>query len=237
VCPSSVVSFSGFVFDLCQQQELGAKVPIDGVQVATLQPYSATLTSDGGLYTICIPAGVPTTLVFTAPSYLTLYLPELILSTSSLPSALGHIALPCLQGLEDYAHELPALNPAQPMIFAQIDSLAPTQPPCGGFNDAGISALAGWTFTDSLAEGGAGEGGPWPVGYLDTSNDLQPVSATFSTGEAIIYDIDPGALYVSVQASNASLDALCAPLNVDLGVDGRVYVAPNAVSVYPWIIP
>jgi hypothetical protein len=237
ICPSTVVTFSGVVYDLCVQQTTGAMAPLDGVQVATLEPYSATVTSDGGQYTICMPSGVPTTLVFTSPSYLTLYMPEIVMTPSSIPAGeLGRISLPCLQGVEDYVHELPTLDPALPLVYSQIDSITDQQP-CGGLNDAGVSAAAGWVFTDSLADGGVGDGGSWPIGYLDPSNDLEAVSATFSSGEAVVYNIDPGAGYVSVQASSTALGSRCQSLNPVFGIDGRIYVAPNAVSIYPWIVP
>jgi hypothetical protein len=241
VCPPSSISFSGKVLDLCATETIGSDVPLDGVQVATLEPYSATETADGGKYTVCMPPGVPATLVFSAPDYVTLYMPEMILTqalgTFGQGSAVGNIRLPCPSGIQAYATEIPTLNPALPLLYVQIDSIS-NLAPCGGKPDAGPSPFSGWVVTASVADdGGLDDGGAWPIGYLDTSDDLQSVASSFATGEAVIYDIDPSADYLSVQATSATLSGTCGTFDPNFGFDGRIHVAPNAVSVYPWIVP
>ena len=242
VCPTGALTFSGEVIDLCQTEAVGSDVPIDGVQVATLQPYGATVSADGGRYALCIPPGVPTTMVFSAAQYVTLFMPEIILTPGGLPlgNDIGRIRLPCTSALQTYASELPNLDTRLPMVYVQIDS-ASNQPPCGtkdAGTDAGPSPFSGWTITAELADdGGLADGGAWPIGYFDASDDLQSVTSTFLPGQALVYNIDPGADYIVVEASNARLSAICTPLNADLGVDGRIHVAPNSVSVYPWIVP
>ncbi len=243
VCPANSIPFSGEVLDLCATEAMGTDIPLDGVQVATLAPYSAVMTDDGGTYTLCLPPGVPTTMVFSDPDYVTLYMPEVIVTQGSVPigTSIGRVRLPCAAGIQGYASELPGLNPALPLVYAQIDSVS-NVPPCGGKTDGG-SPFAGWVFLASLADdGGIGDGGIvngglWPVGYLDSSDDLQAVSSTFSTGEGVIFNIDAAADYIVVEASNRSLDKVCPSLDAALGFDGRIHVASNSVSVYPWIVP
>src|SRR5208282_3499867 len=81
ICPAGSLQFPGLALDLCQSETFGALVPLDGVAVSTLQPYSDTVSSDGGAYVACIPNGVPTTLVYSLEGYVTTYNAEIVETT------------------------------------------------------------------------------------------------------------------------------------------------------------
>jgi hypothetical protein len=231
-CPAGSVTFPGKVLDLCESIATGDDVPLDGVLVSTLQPYSQTVTSDGGLYVACIPNGVPTTLVYTRPGYVTSYDAEVV-ETTPLPSNVKiPTSLACTAGIANYFKELTAFNPNLGMVYiamASASNQAPCEPP-----DAGLS---GWTFTATLPDGGTGDGGPWPAAYFDSTGTLQSVPATLAGGEAMIFNIDPGVGYVTVQGTNPVIGSQCPTVDAALGFTGRVYVAGGAIDFYPWLMP
>lgn len=233
VCPAGAIFFPGKISDLCETVSEGTVVPLDGVQVSTLQPYSATVSRDGGQYVACLPPNQPTTLRYTLPGYETSYGPELLFAT---PLPTGNIeiqtSMACSAAVQNYSREVPQFDLNLGAVFVAMVSVS-TLPPCKD-PDAG---LAGWSYTATLVDGGVGDGGPWPTAYFDPTWTLQAVSSTFSTGQALVYNIDPSVEYVAIQASNPQLDSQCQPLNSFIGFTGRGYVAPNAFDFYPWIVP
>lgn len=231
-CPAGSVTFPGKVLDLCESIATGDDVPLDGVEVSTLQPYSQTVTSDGGLYVACVPSGVPTTLVYRLAGYVTSYDAE-VLETTPLPPVIKlPTALGCSAGIKNYFQEFPQFNPNLAMVYVAMAS-ASSLPPCYD-PDAGLS---GWSFTATLPDGGIGDGGPWPAVYFDLTGTLQAVSSTFKGGEAMIFNIDPSVEYVAVQGTNPQLDKLCPTVDGALGFTGRAYVAGGAIDFYPWLMP
>jgi hypothetical protein len=250
VCPAQIdggpviVMFSGQVTDLCADQALHALVPLPGVQVATLAPFSATLTDANGNYSICVPQSslLPDggfandyafTLVFTLPTYVTTYEGEFteIPGYPPLPPLVGAMELACESALHDYAAEDPTFNLDAAAVFSPMIS-ASNLPPCEP--DAGF---IGWSFLATLPDGGAGPGGPWPTAYFDDSGDLQVVGSTFDIGRAFMYNIDPSAGYVSVHASNPDIPNGCNQIDQVVGFTGRIFVSSGAVSFYPWVMP
>jgi hypothetical protein len=229
-CPAGSVTFPGRVRDLCESFATGADVPLDGVEVSTLQPYSQTVTSDGGLFVACIPNGMPATLVYRLAGYVTSYNAE-VLETTPLPAALK-ISLACNAGLNNYFQQLPQFNPKLGMVYIAMAS-ASDQPPCYD-PDAGLS---GWTFTATLPDGGLGDGGPWPTAYFDDTETLQSVSATFAGGKAMIFNIDPSVEYVVVQGTNPRIGNQCPTVDAALGFTGLAYVAGGAIDLSPWLMP
>ncbi len=234
VCPMGAIPFPGKVEDLCQSEAMGTLIPLDGVQVSTLAPYSTTVSSDGGQYVACIPPNVPTTLVYQAAGYETSYTAEIEVAT---PPPSGNIELltsmVCTAGVQNYFQEVPAFNSNLNAVYVAMVAVSGDSAPCDD-SDAG---LAGWSFTATLVDGGIGDGGPWPTAYIDTTWTLEAVGATFSTGQALIYNIDPGVEYVAIHGTNPQIGSECPPLNTALGFTGIGYVAPGAFDFFPWIIP
>ncbi len=239
VCPGGVDGgneiFSGQVSDLCADQSQHTIIPLQGVQVATLSPYSATLTDANGNYALCIPPNNPVTIVFSLTGYVTTYIAEYNFNSTigSLPSIAGEMQLTCSSALQAYAEEDPNVNLNEAAIYSAVVAALPYTPPCDS-DDAGFT---GWTFQATLPDGGAGPGGPWPTGYFDDSGDLQLVSSSFANGRVLMYNVDPSVSYASVTATNASLGSQCAALDTVIGFTGRVYVAPGAFSFFPWAVP
>ena len=233
VCPAEAILFPGKVQDLCESLSEGTLVPLDGVQISTLQPYSATVSSDGGQYMACLPPNQPTTLRYSLAGYETSYAAELQIAT---PLVTGNIeiltSMVCSSAVQNYFREVPQFDINLGTAYVVMISASDT-PPCND-PDAG---LAGWSFTATLVDGGVGDGGPWPTAYFDATWTLQAVSSTFSTGQALVYNIDPSVEYVAIQASNPQLESQCQPLNSFVGFTGRGYVAPNSFDFYPWIVP
>jgi hypothetical protein len=232
VCPTGSLIVGGETTDACAGQSLHAYVPLAGVQVATLQPYSATLSDSNGKYSICVPPIGPFTLVFTMPTYVTAYEAEFV-SSSLLPAAfLFEVQMLCESALHTYVLQEPLFNANEASVASELLSVSGTSPCYTA--DAGYS---GWSFQATLPDGGAGPGGPWPTDYIDASGDLQSVATSAGDGEALMYNIDPSVGYVSVTASNSALQSACPPLDADVGFTGRLYVAPSSLSFYPWLVP
>ena len=232
VCPAGSLEFPGLILDLCESETSGTLVPLDGVEVSTLQPYSDTVSSDGGLYVACIPNGVPTTLVYNRPGYITTYNAEVFETAPFPPEVKLPTSLVCAPAIANYSRELPQFNPKLAAVYVAMESFS-NGPPCVNL-DAGLS---GWTFTATLPDGGLGDGGPWPAAYVDPTGTLQLVASTFPNGEAMIFNIDPGVQYVTVQGLNAQVGNECANTSSALGFTGRTYVAAGAIDFYPWLIP
>jgi hypothetical protein len=232
-CPKGSISFPGLVQDLCQSESLGTLVALDGVAVSTLSPYSATVSSDGGYYVACLPPNQPTTLVYRLAGYETSYSAEIDVD-AQLATGQTEIltSMVCTAAVKNYFQEIPQFDTSLGTVYIAMVAISPSAP-CDDA-DAGYS---GWTFTATLVDGGIGDGGPWPIAYFDSSWTLESVGATFGTGQAMIYNIDPGIEYVAVQGTNPQLASQCPSFNAVLGFTGRGYVAPNSFDYYPWIIP
>jgi hypothetical protein len=230
VCPAGSVLFSGSIEDLCQTQIAGQQVPLDGVQIATLPPYSATMSSDGGLYVACLPPGEPVTLQFTKPSYVPGYLAEVAL-TAPLPVPVPFpFPLFCNALLGSYFQEVPSLNTKLGAVYILVLGAA-------GDHPCGLTDYSGWSFTATLVDGGLGDGGPWPTGYIDPSETLELAPTTFWNGQAMAFNIDPAAQYVAVHGGNPDAGTDCLPINAELGFTGRSYVAAGAFSLDLWVLP
>ena len=235
VCPSGSITFGGRTYDQCQKWSDGTDVPIDGVQIATLEPYSATVSADGGYYTACMPQGQPATLQFAKSGYVTSYLAEMNMATP-LPfgaANIGMASILCSSAETNFATEIPGFNSSDGIVFSEVLSIS-NAPPCGG-EDGG---LAGWIFVASPADdGGTADAGVWEAVYIDPSGTLQAIGSTLDDGQAIILNIDPSVEYVNVSGSKAADGIDCENLNVAVNLTGRVYVAPHSISVIPWVIP
>jgi hypothetical protein len=209
-------------------------VPIDGVQIATLAPYSATISADGGYYTACLPPGEPATLQFSMPGYVTAYLAELNL-TMELPfgaNNVGMASMLCSSAEQNFATEVTGFDSDDAIVFSELLSIS-NIPPCGGVD----GGLAGWIFAAAPADGGMYDAGSWEVAYIDASGTLESIGSTLDDGEAVMFNIDPSVQYVTVTASKAAVGNLCPTLNAAAHLTGRVYVAPHSFSVIPWVMP
>ena len=191
------------------------------------------MSADGGFYVACLPPGVPTTLQYTMAGYETGYLAEFEL-TAPIPgkSNIGEAWMLCSSAVKNYGTEDPQFNTGLPFVYALVLSLQGL-PPCGG-PDGG---LAGWALSASPADGGDDDGGYWPAAYLDPSGTIQSVGSTLPNGEGFVYDIDPSVGFVTVSASKPSVANECLPLDPDVGLTGRVHVAANTFSFFPWLVP
>jgi sugar lactone lactonase YvrE len=188
------------------------------------------------LYVACLPSGQPTTLQFMMPGYVTTYLAEFSLTAS--PPTVDEVVFMmfCSSSFTNFATQIPNLNTSLATVFGLVNpGLGSGVAGCDGGFAAG--QLDGWTFSVSLVDGGAGSGGPWPVGYLDPSGDLQAIDATFDTGQAVAYNVDPGAQYVAIHGVNPALGVQLPSANSAFGLTGRVYVSAGAFSYDPWIVP
>ena len=239
VCPGGPdggnnVLFFGQVSDLCADQSERVNVPLPGVQVATLEPYSAALTDSNGNYAICVQLNVPFTLAFSLANYVTTYEAEFTVQPGypPLPPLVGNMEMVCSGAFTTYAEGDPLMDVKKAAVYSAMISVT-MAPPCDD-PDAGF---AGWSFQATLPDGGIGPGGPWPSGYFDDSGDLQLVSSTFDDGRAFMYNIDPSVGYVSVEATDPAIPTGCEEIDVDIiGFTGRVFVASGSFSFYPWVV-
>ena len=223
---------NGITTDGCAGASFHAQVPLPGVQVATLQPYSAAISDANGLYSICIQPNTPTTLVFTLPSYVTAYEAEFE-DTGLVPASFSLEAqMLCDGALRAFALQEPSFDTGDPTVVSEVLSVS-LSAPC----DSPTTGYSGWTFQATLLDGGVGPGGPWPTDYIDPSGDLLSVASSTSYGDGIIFDVDPNLEWVTVTATNPALATDCPTLDPEVGFTGRLYVAPGAVSFYPWLVP
>jgi hypothetical protein len=239
VCPAGSTPLEGFTLDLCASNSLGSPVPLPDVQVATLQPYGATLSDSNGDYTICVPPDAPVTLVFTIPGYVTMYEAEIAVSSSiasvleSVP-LLGEMDMVCETAVQNYGHEVLLFNANEAAVYSVVFSASASPGPTTC--DPADGGYSGWSLQATMVDGGAGPGGPWPTAYFDDSGNLESVAVSFSNGHVFMYNIDPAVGYVSVTGSNPALQGECQLLN-PLLLTGRVYVAPGSISFSPWVMP
>lgn len=227
LCPSGSVQLAGTVLDGCATHSEGTNVPLPGVQVSTLQSYSSTVSDSRGQFVACLPPGQPTTLQFSLATYVTTYLAEVSLTASPPPGNELLFEMLCNSLVKNYAAEEPTFTPSKASVFVSLNTGSSTGiQQCA--SDAGEGnttwpkgELEGWSFSAAGA-----------TSYLDESGNLQAVAASFDTGEAVVYNIDPSAQYVRLAGVNPALDVQFPLANSALGLTGRIYVAgePSATS-------
>ncbi|HUB09348.1 MAG TPA: hypothetical protein VMB50_20255 [Myxococcales bacterium] len=246
VCPDGSVPFGGFIQDLCQSLAVHGKVPLGGVQVATLPPWGANVSSPDGGYSICLQPDTRTTLLYSKSGYIDAYSAQVEVNAGTpINGVEGTIAMVCNSAIAAYEAQtslVPPFDPGKAAVYVLWAPLELTSP-CGGEEDGGdaglVSDQAGWTFQAFLADGGLPPDGGWPVGYFDYSGALQSSGQTFASGQALIYDIDPSAGYIMIQATKPGYTALCPLLDTSGvgGFTGLVSVEPNAFSFFPYAVP
>ncbi|MHB8417294.1 MAG: hypothetical protein ACYDCL_04405 [Myxococcales bacterium] len=244
VCPDGSVTFpaqtsiSGpaTLYDFCASVELQGPVPLAGAQVATLPPWGATITAADGTYSICVQPNTPTTLVYSKPSYLTTYGPQLLLQPATITyGPQGDAYLVCQSEVTNYEQDAPLYDPSLATVITDYHSLS-GQAPCGGhstLSDGGMVAnAAGWTFAPITTDGGDAGG---LTAYFDDTYTLQLAPATFDIGIALTINLDPGLGFVSMTGSKPGVTDCQAPLLP--GFTGLVQVASGVFSYYLYVVP
>jgi hypothetical protein len=208
--------------------------PVGGIQVTTLDPWGATTSDDGGLFTLCVPNSVAFTTVFSAPNFETGYLAEVILNADQ--DTVGNsLYLLCDALVDIFQSESSGWNfNTEGSVLVSIVS-ASGQAPC----DASGTGLGGWHVQSALPDGGETVGPMgWPVAYLNSGGQPNSaVTSTFSVGYAIVYNIDADLDAITVYVDGGTPGASCPSQNQAFGFDGLVHVQPGAFGMFPYLIP
>ncbi|HUB06871.1 MAG TPA: hypothetical protein VMB50_07720 [Myxococcales bacterium] len=240
ICPAGSVTLTGqtYTFGICVPGGSGAgEGPVDGVQVLTLEPWGATTSADGGLFTLCVPNGAPFTLEFLAQdaggeSFAPGYLAELTL-TNDRSSVGNPFFLLCSELIGVFGLQNPQWNfDGESSVLISIVSTSG-----GGACDSDDAGLSGWHVQGLLPDGGSPAGG-WPVGYIGPNGLAgSGTTATLSDGYAVVYNIDPTLESVSLDVGGGPPGASCPSSTSAFGFDGQVHVHPGGFGLFPYIIP
>jgi hypothetical protein len=185
-------------------------VPFPGVAATTL---------GNGAFAICPPADSPFTVQMVAAGYPTSYFAEL---TSGSLGYLAQVGLLSTGELGAVGGTFPGgLQSGTATVVARVAGSGV----CNG-------ELAGWSLEVSLPDGGAEPDGGCQIVYLGSSYlPANGATATQKGGYGVVYDIDPTASnFLTLGATNPDA-GVCPVENAAKGLTGRVFVAPNSLTL------
>jgi hypothetical protein len=226
-CPNGSDPFAAQTIDFVEctavvNANISAIAP-NGVPFAGV---AATSDATTGAFAICLPANNAFTTEVTASQYPTTYLAEL----DGL-SNIGVGQIPLIG--QDEEAIITELVPGgyvatDGLIIIKISATGPCDP-----------FQAGWSVSLALPDGGSYPDGGYRVVYLGDSPVPDPTATSTSTlGLAFIYNIDLtlSSFAVPVLQSPPGSEA-CPSLNAQLGFTGRAFLAANAGSLFPVLLP
>jgi hypothetical protein len=182
---------------------------------------ATAMTDPNGVFSLCLPAGLPFTLGVPAASPLPLFTAECLNNDAGcLPQVTYPYAIPTTLAQ--------TADPNKGMV--EVDRL----PFGAGRLDC---PLGGWSLGLTLPDGGPVPDGGYVLVYFDSDSNPDPQATATIGGPAYFYDIDTTiSQFFVVTASNPDAGT-CQAINRSLGMTGRVFVAPSAETIYLLVLP
>jgi len=188
-------------------------------------PLASATSGANGTFYLCSPEGNAVTIEAIAGGYPTTYIAEV-----DPIFVQGIVQVPLIS--TDTINTVTPLFPGRPYDQALGTLIVKTNT---GNNCK--QANAGWTVTLSFPDGGSLPDGGYEFVYGDATGIPDPTVTETESGFVYFYNIDP-TLGDFFRISYENADAgFCQPQNDTVGITGRVYVAGNAMSFFPILLP